>query len=246
MDAPFPEGMLEEIRTFLTTVHPSLPAGLDLYPEMFRTSLFFPLQRQEELAEMMRLARQLKPKVVMEIGADKGGGLYHWCKCLPTVTDVIACEIRGTPYRDDFTEAFPHIWFWWAPHSSQNPKTLNLVRRVDSSSGPIDVLFIDGDKASMLQDFDTYLPFMASNGLVFMHDVTDSHGPKEAFEAVKARGYRTNLIHSIQDYTNLVRDTRYEGKRQRTPHQNWLLHWQGRSCGVGVIHLDGMRHLPAR
>src|SRR5688572_14395248 len=123
MDAPFPAEMMASIERFFKEVHPTLSWGQDVYPEVFETELFFPLQRQRELARMMQVARtvgghtcptcggdgqetfiklpedprpkgttqrcsQCKgfgkvgggPTTVMEIGADKGGGLYHWCR----------------------------------------------------------------------------------------------------------------------------------------------------------------------
>jgi cephalosporin hydroxylase len=54
--------------------------GLDLYTEIFDHPWLFPLQRKAEMAAMMKLARSIEPKTVMEIGSDKGGSFYHWVK----------------------------------------------------------------------------------------------------------------------------------------------------------------------
>jgi hypothetical protein len=171
----------------------------------------------------------------MEIGADKGGGLYHWCMCLPTVRNVIACEIRGMPYRHEFDDAFGEkIDFLWEPDGSYLPKTVESVARFLSydKADKIDVLFIDGDKLGMLKDFEAYLPLMRQpGGVVFIHDIQD-HEPYHQFKAIMERGYRTEVILDKSEYFDKPFD--WEPK---TPWEQWLKHWRGRSCGVGVVYL---------
>lgn len=226
MDDPFPVGMVEEIEKFLAT-DSQRPPGKDIYEEVFNTSMFFPLQRQQELIQMIRIARAINPRTVMEIGADKGGGLYHWCKSLTTVKNVIACEIRGCPYQHAFNKTFPHINFFWMERASLPPPRLPELQ--------IDVLFIDGDKSFMVADFDAYLPMMNPRGVVFIHDIQDSPGPRDAFLNIKARGYRTHAIINTDDYLKL----RGKTEPPATAHEGWLRHWRGRSCGVGVVYLEG-------
>jgi hypothetical protein len=267
MDAPFPLAMMPDIEKFFREVHPTLKPGQDSYPEVFATELFFPLQRRRELEKMMQIARGTGPVcptcrgatmpmppsedadcktckgtcqgpvTVMEIGADKGGGLYHWCMCLPTVRNVIACEIRGTPYSELFCKAFltPHFPYsgdcrmTWLNQSSYDQVTTDRVKR-ELTYGPIDVLFIDGDKLGFLKDFYAYLPLMRQpGGVVFLHDITDKYkgGPGEAFQILKDRGFRAE---SIVDTTEVA-------DADDTPHGGWLKHWRGRSCGVGVIYV---------
>lgn len=226
MDEPFPIGMMDCIRKFFATEDTRDP-GFDVYQDVFDTELFFPLQRQAELALMMQEARKINPVTVMEIGSDKGGGLYHWCKSLHSVTQVIACEIRGTPYASMFEDSFPNITFNWQPKGS-----IDAVLDVRDWLGidKIDCLFIDGDKGKFVEDFDAYLPLMNPNGIVFMHDINDRE-PTLAFEKVICRGYRHKRIIDTSDYR------RETIKPSNTPHGGWLRHWRGRSCGVGVIYL---------
>jgi hypothetical protein len=240
-DQPFPEGMLEDIEKFFALECTREP-GKDLYPSVFETALFFPLQRQAELAEMMREARRVKPRVVMEIGTDKGGGLYHWCKCLPTVEDVIACEIRGLPYAELFEKNFPRIRFTWMPFSSRKYTTpsaivgsINAIQNKECD--PIDCLFIDGDKSSFVSDFLAYSPLMSPSGIVFMHDIKDSGTPmRDAFEWCKKQGYRTREIIDVSDTHKTLRLAE-RGLPPANPHEGWLRHWKGTSCGVGVIYM---------
>lgn len=237
MDAPFPANMMDEIRQFLSRECERLP-GQNLYHEVFETAYFFPLQRKYELQKMIDMARRRNPKVVMEIGSDKGGGLYHWCKCIPTVKKVIACEIRGTPYAAEFYDAFPDLGLLFLPWDSQRQGMNRVIQRF-LKDDLIDVLFIDGDKLKMEEDFDKYLPLMHPQGLVFIHDVSDRE-PKKAFERISRRGYHFSFIVDRSDW--MEADQReMAGIPCANEHEGWLRYWKGRSCGVGVIDLAGRR-----
>ena len=294
MDAPFPAELIPCIEAFLAD-DAKRPPGLDLYEDCFTSSLFFPLQRREELRWMIRKAREINqtvcptckgegtiqqdhdycsetigcphcmgelkvggPVTVMEIGADKGAGVYHWAKCLPTVRNVIACEIRGLPYCKQFDKAFPDVRFlWWACCSrtgdrlqgisdpAQDTKRWLTSVAIDELEGhsidfqPIDVLFIDGDKLAFGKDFDAYLPLMNPNGLVFFHDINERE-PLAAYRRVCARGYHHEEKIDVTDTTEAVR-REAQGLPSANPHEGWLRHWRGRSAGVGLIYLEGKR-----
>lgn len=185
MDAPLPEGLTKAWEEFLASESSRTP-GMDLYPEVFEHPLLFPLQRMGEAAAMIQIAREYSPKVVMDVGSDKGGGLYHWIKCLPSVQRVIACEVRGTPYNVALQRAFPSIDFLWLPFSSYKASTVDEVKWfLDDPPATIDVLFLDGDKARFDQDFWLYARFMTPRSVVFFHDVADP-SPRQAFESVCA------------------------------------------------------------
>lgn len=234
-DAPFPKEMMPCIERFFREVHPTLKPGQNFYQEVFDTDLFFPLQRQRELASMIRLARTIEPKTVMEIGADKGGGLYHWCMCLPSVKNVIACEIRGTPYEHEFEKAFPNLNFFWC-RDSQDSIDEDGEPMFQWLPGKIDILFIDGDKTKMYEDYKLHRPVMNKGGLIFIHDIRDI-GPnlawrkiqKEQPERPESADWDTCEILDVTDY-EYIKD-----REPWTSHEQWLKHWRGRSCGVGVV-----------
>ena len=234
MDAPFPTAMMPDIQRFFADVHPRLRPARVVYAEVFATELFFPLQRKRELARMLDVAGQ--PVTVMEIGADKGGGLYHWCM-LPSVRNVIACEIRGTPYMHEFERAFPDIDFYWVQTSSYAVQNVERVAAwLKARQLLLDVLFIDGDKTGMLKDFTAYKPLMQPRGVMFLHDVRDSGGPREAWAAL-SQSYRTEHIVDESEYVELRAHTdACADGRPLTPWEQWLLHWKGKSCTVGVVH----------
>lgn len=252
MDAPFPPEFLPSVESFLAEDY-LRPPGLDSYQACFDSAWFFPLQRRRELERMIQIARQVEPRTVMEIGADKGSGIYHWCKCLEGwVGNVIACEIRGCPYEEVMKRAFPHIRFLFVPGSSRDKHMKAAVKKfVDDSwepdpsfvggirAGMIDVLFIDGDKSAFEQDFDAYLPLMNPKGVVFFHDIQDSPGPKDAYwRVVKKTGLRHEEIIDTSESVQALERAK-NGIPPASPHEGWLRHWAGRSCGVGVIYLEG-------
>jgi hypothetical protein len=231
-EQPWPDNFLEECRRFFEDVEPGLEPGLDLYPEVFETPLFFPLQRQRELGAIIRLARPLKPKVVMEIGADKGGGLYHWCKCFPSVRKAVAIEIRGLPYGRLFEQAFPDTAFCWLECSSYAQSTVKCVRGL-LHEDLVDVLFIDGDKLGTRKDYDAYAPLVRPGGLIFIHDV-NGDDPGKAFEAID-HPRKSIVLDQSECHEAAEREAR--GEPVTTAYEGWLRHWKGRSCGVGVIEV---------
>lgn len=234
MDDPFPVDMLRWWQDFFKSMHPILPNGMNVYPEVFDAG-FFPLQRIGETAEMMRLAKSVRPQVVMEIGTDKGGGLYHWCQCLPDVKKVIACEIRDTPYSKMFEAAFPNIKFCWLPTSSRSGEAQRAVQHF-LNGDKIDCLFIDGDKSFFDADYYYYTPRMSEHGIVFFHDVTDPEPGAAFFRVVGATGLKWQVVLNTKDTQAAIQRERL-GFAPGSSHEGWLRVWRGRSCGVGVIHL---------
>lgn len=231
----WPEWYLEGMRQFFAEVHKTLPPHKTLYEEVFESALF-PLQRRQELQEMLKIARRVSPKVVYEIGADKGGSLYHWCQ-MPTVRKVIASEIGGIPYQKEFEQAFPRIQFLWLPKSSHDRKTVQEVRDWLGES-KIDCLFIDGDKLGFEKDFRAYRPLLSLRSVAFLHDLYDE-GPRQAFEAISKEFPHVRLVNTT-DSVHAVLDE-LDGKPCELRQDQWLRHWRGSSAGVGVL-FTGEKH----
>lgn len=191
----------------------------------------FPLQRRRESRAMLKLCEEMDHPVIMEIGADKGGGLIGWLGLDPSV--LIAIEVRGCPYEGILNPAFPQTKFLFGTGSSYDDMTVRHIR--DYLDGcPIDVLFLDGDKANFLRDFDAYRPFMRPGGIVFMHDITD-RSPGMAFAEVELSYVTAKIIDTTESAEAMIRER--NGIDPASPHEAWLRTWQGRSCGVGVIHI---------
>lgn len=240
---PLPAGLVSAWERLLSQSEKlTLDPSPGVCEAVYADPILFPLQRQAEMAAMLRLAASRSPKVVGELGADKGGSVLHWC-LLPSVERVIACEIRGTPYARAFEASFPRIKFHWMPCPSRDVRALDALSGWLNWNGPnpIDVLFLDGEKAAFEADFDAYLPLMNPAGLVLTHDVTDEP-TGAAFRRIAARGkYACREIIDRTDSDRAVR-RQEQGIPAATAHEGWHRHWCGRSCGVGVIELGGKRH----
>lgn len=229
-----PENICGCYKEFFLTEKSRNP-GEDVYADIFDSPLLFPLQRQREMSFMMQKARAIQPTTVFEIGTDKGGGLYHWCKCLTTVERVIACEIRGIPFSHLFELAFPHIDFLWLPTSSYDHHIVAKVKHW-LGSNKIDCLFIDGDKLQFHTDFWCYKSMMASEGIVFMHDIHTDIAPKASFGTVVSRGFRSEKYINTSESVEAVKREK-QNIKVSSSHEQWLRHWKGSSAGVGVVYL---------
>lgn len=230
MDAPLPDNLVPEWERFFENTPVDYSTGI------FENGTLFPLQRRIEMKEMLRIAMTINPKTVMEIGADKGGSLYHWAM-LPTVRHVIACEIRGTPYDRLFEQHFPTQKFKFLPASSYAPDTIQTVKaQLDEWGTTIDCLFIDGDKSCFDTDFWSYLPMLSKTSLAFFHDIQDG-APGAAFRTV-AHHYPNRIILNTEE-SAIACEKERAGIPCPHAHEAWLRYWKGRSCGVGVIALGG-------
>lgn len=231
---PFPEGpwpadFLTWWREFFAGEADRRPA-VTTYNDLFASPLC-PLQRRRELQAMLQLAAELRPRRVMEIGTDKGAGFYHWVKCFPSVEKAVAVEIRGLPYAELFAEHFPQVSFLWIAESSHRTDP-GLV--ANFLGGPLDLLFIDGDKSAMDVDFSRFGSLVRKGGLVFVHDITDKE-PGRAWAAIAAKYPHREIIDRSEAYEATERDK--QGLPVDSPYEGWLRIWAGRSCGVGVIEI---------
>jgi hypothetical protein len=234
-EGDFPEGLVAEAERFMFK-----EADYHAYftGSVFLTGMFFPLQRMKESDVMLEITNEIRPRTIMEIGIDKSGGFYRWPLCVPTVQNLIGCEVRGTPCCELFERKFPDKKFLWLEKSSYDPMTVKSVKTwfqcIGDWDGKIDVLFIDGEKAATLFDFDAYLPLMSKSGIVFIHDIQDE-SPGAAFQTIIDRGYKHTRIIDTTESAWLV------NRKPKNAYENWIKHWNGRSCGVGVVYMEGKK-----
>ena len=238
---PFPPQLVENIEKFFES-EGEREVGRDSYDEVFR--VFHPLQRRRELEAMIRLGRSVSPRVVCELGTANGGGLYHWCKCIDTVKRVIACEMRGCPFKEAFTKGLPNLdFFWWEKSSHDIPTRQALGEWLGDDL--IDVLFIDGDKKHFEKDFYDFLPLVNKAGIVFMHDIQTTG--KSAFERITKKFQTVRLIDTTEsaeaahrkimgDDADLESDYWTGIVPPGEGYTRWLWYWRGNSAGVGVIY----------
>ncbi len=234
MDAPLPDNLCECWEKFLAQPHSS-------YEDIFEDGLLVPLQRKAELRLTFEwtLRSLPQPQTYCELGADKGPSVYAWCKHVPSLRRVIACEIRGTPYAEQFEKAFPHIQFLWLPHSSYAPATISQAQMwlAFRDNAHIDVMFFDGDKTRCDTDWIYWQGMLAPNAVVLVHDIVPAgkggNSKQTAlFERLK-RQYRHHV--RIVDFS----DVDAVDSMPPSAYRNWLAFWGKTSAGVGFAQLGG-------
>lgn len=124
-------------------------------------------QHPEELRRALDRVVALKPKVIVELGCDRGGTLYAWRQVCERVYGITlernadsagaACETHGAVVLlSDTHEAAALKW---------------LEHSLDGA--PVDVLVVDGDHhyRGVVADVRMYGPLVRPGGLILLHDV---------------------------------------------------------------------------
>lgn len=144
---------------------------------------FGAMQNQGELAAALEMARDITPKVIVEIGCMNGGTLYAWRQIC---TEVYAITLPNlNPDYPVSHGAVVHL------QDSHEPVALDWIKAQLDSRG-IDVLHIDGDHAydGVKADYDMYAPLVRGGGLVFIHDIANDRDAPEV-----GKFWRTELAH---------------------------------------------------
>lgn len=127
-------------------------------------------QNYYEACRLCERIKKLNPKVILEIGVEKGGTMNLWLQFAPNaryvgvdnamhfVTDALKERHKG---KIELIEA-----------DSRNAGTLERVKEA-LKGRPVDFLFIDGDhqEDTVRSDFATYAPLVRKGGIIAMHDV---------------------------------------------------------------------------
>jgi len=145
------------------------------------------IQKKGELEPMIRLVRELRPRVVVEIGSAQGGTLFAWCKASPSDALVVSIDLPGGDFggvqgdtygkRDHrlmarYRRADQTLKF--VQGNSQSERTRDaLLKLLDGR--PVDFLFIDGDHAyeGVKRDYELYSPLVREGGVIGFHDVVN-------------------------------------------------------------------------
>jgi cephalosporin hydroxylase len=131
------------------------------------------MQHTAELAAVLKLAADLQPQVVVEIGCMTGGALYAWRQICDEVYGITLP--MGPPgYLVDHGA---YVWFGDS-HDPVSKEWLDACL----CGRPVDVLHIDGDHSyqGVKADYEMYSPLVRPGGLVIVNDVlNDWDAPDE-------------------------------------------------------------------
>ncbi len=148
------------------------------------------MQKSEEFESLLALVAETEPKVIVEIGAGKGGTSWAWSK--RGASKLIVIDLPAGPWggEKDLSQTFKYI--------SENTQTsIDIILGSSANSeclaafkerlgdSKIDFLFIDGSHSyeGVKTDFLTYSPFVRDGGIIAFHDICEH--PKETECEVK-------------------------------------------------------------
>jgi cephalosporin hydroxylase len=130
------------------------------------------------LAGVLDLTAQLKPRVIVEIGCDRGGTLYAWRQLCNRVYGI---TLPVNDWTSGGQEGYPldsHGAIVLKADSHDPASRHWLVKQLRGAW--IDVLHIDGDHSyvGVRADYAEYSPLVRSGGLVLIHDVLNIRDPR--------------------------------------------------------------------
>ncbi len=140
-------------------------------------------QKPAELAELLSMVRERRPRTVVEIGTFKGGTLYGWCRVAHPEAVLVTVDLPGGLFGGGYSRwegrrfrryGLPGQRVHTLRRDSHDPDTVEKVRELLEGS-PIDFLMIDGDHTyeGVKRDWELYEPLVAPGGLIALHDIVE-------------------------------------------------------------------------
>ena len=141
------------------------------------------MQKIPEFAALIDLVDNGEPKIIMEIGAGRGGTSWAWSK-LTKLDLLIVLDLPNGPWGGtDLKATMEEIGgntdakVVFIEGNSRNAEALAAVKlallQLDDSVAKIDFLLIDGDHShdGVKSDFLTYKELVKDGGLIAFHDI---------------------------------------------------------------------------
>lgn len=186
------------------------------------------MQRTWELASLIGIVREIRPRTVLEIGTFRGGTLACWAETATPDAQLICIDRLEAIYGIGQADAHaahlrqlirPGQTLTFLPLDSQDAATAQAVK--DALHGaPIDFLWIDGDHldAAVRRDFALYSPLVGPGGTIAFHDIH----PDPAFPG--------NQAHHL-----------WRELKQSQPVREFIDqdHPGGTGMGIGVLRVTG-------
>jgi len=154
------------------------------------------MQKIPEFAALIDLVDNGEPKIIMEIGAGRGGTSWAWSK-LTKLDLLIIVDLPNGPWGGtDLKATMKEIQgntdakVVFIEGNSRNAEALAAVKlallQPDDSVAKIDFLMIDGDHSyeGVKSDFLTYKELVKDGGLIAFHDSCE-HPPEAMCEVKK-------------------------------------------------------------
>jgi cephalosporin hydroxylase len=143
-----------------------------------------PAQVKYEIAKLLEIVAELKPKVVLEIGTAGGGTLFLFTRVADPEAKIISLDLPGGPFGGGYPRWKIPLYksfskegqkIYLIRRNSHDPQTLREVKGILGDE-KVDFLFIDGDHTydGVKMDFEMYSPLVKKGGIIAFHDIV--HG----------------------------------------------------------------------
>jgi cephalosporin hydroxylase len=140
-----------------------------------------PVQIHEEFKAFLEMLQEKNPKIVLEIGADKGGSLFTLCKLAPEDAIIISVDLPDGDVRGGYPKWKEEIFMMFKKPNQQlfllrgdshSEKMVTQVKEILNNE-QIEFVFIDGDHSydGVKKDFTMYSPLVSKGGVIAFHDV---------------------------------------------------------------------------
>ena len=181
-------------------------------------------QIRNEIIKLLEILKDIRPKVILEIGTLQGGTLFLFTRIANPEATLISLDLPGGPYGGGYAEWKKPLFQFFAKSKqkielvnadSHDPKTLELIRNV-LNGRRVDFLFIDGDHTyeGIKRDFEMYSSLVKEGGIIAFHDIA-----KYPHETTCDVNKFWNEIKKDYEFLEIIEDI----------NQNW--------AGIGVIYL---------
>ena len=168
--------------------------------------------------ELLKVFVNIKPKIIMEIGSERGGTLFCFTKLAPDDATIISVDLpcEGIAGKEEYKNAFakPNQDFHLIKADSHAKTTFKQVESI-LHGRMIDFLFIDGDHTyeGVKRDFEMYGPLAK---IVGFHDIT--HVPP-----LKPRPSRDCFV-----------DVFWQETKNKYPSREFV--YTGKALGIGILY----------
>jgi cephalosporin hydroxylase len=153
----------------------------------YRGIAITPSQLPEEIADLLYILSEMRPKIVLEVGTAQGGTLFLFTRVASLSALVISLDLPRGPFSGGLPKQLALLYRSFARNEqsvypiradSHEPGTIEKIKRITDGQ-KIDFLFIDGDHSydGVKRDFDMYSPLVKKGGMIAFHDI--SCGPQD-------------------------------------------------------------------
>lgn len=150
--------------------------------------LIAPGQVRSEITSLASLVKELKPKIVLEIGTAEGGTLFLFSRLVAPDAKIISIDLPGGNFGGGYPEwkislyksfSLPHQRLYLLRENSHLISTQEHIKEIIGTT-PVDFLFIDGDHTyeGVKKDFEMYSPLVKEGGVIAFHDIV-VHPPEK-------------------------------------------------------------------